>query len=603
MEVKGEGRSGGVSPTTKLIAIVILGTMLLNLVFIVAIVSAVGSITTSTTTTVEATAFSLCLGGSDDDEEGSTVQASTQPTDGGLGENQRRVAQAYADAGYSRAATAGVMGNLQAESHFDPKLGEYGGGGGFGLAQWTPRSKIRAWFDANGLKDKDDGDLDGQVKMLISTAQSSFMDGPDWSMVNNIEKKSSAYETWVTAKDSKTATIAYMAGWERPDWTKRNEEARVSAAEKYYQLIGSISFKTPDGKAPDGSTGGGPSGSSDGSGSSDDSGDAMGIGCDTNDRDDRINGYVEWALKTAKDDKVGYSSDPRKRNLNPDVDCSSFVHNALTRGGAFDVPPVLAFNTTNEAENLAKWGFEKVGGKDVKIERGDILLKPLEGNEGHTEIAVNETTSVGAHGDNGHPEDGDQDGNEVSEAKLWKGYTEVWRYPGKDDDGDGGDATFGSVGGAPTNRHDFGWMCDTALRICHDGDFGRPSISWGGDYQCYWYWLARSFVLHDGDIQNPMTAWGGQLAAEVGTRPGWTRSDSPKPGAGVSFILPSQGINHVAVVEKVESDPSGWKMMISEGNYNGTGSWNSYNTRWLTKTQYEAGGGQGFFWKTSWKGM
>lgn len=603
MEVKGEGEQHGLPLPVKLIAVIVVSTVLVNLVFILTLVTAFGSMSTSEAS-VEATVATLCFGTSSEDEE--TVKTSTSATDGGLGENQRKVAQAYADAGYSRAATAGVMGNLQGESHFDPKLGSYNGDGGYGIAQWTPRSKIRAWFDANGLQDKDDSDLDGQIKMLIGTAQSQFADQPDWPLVNNIEKKSSAYETWVTAKDTKTAAIAYMAGWERPAWASRNEDFRVEWAKKYYDLIGSISFKTPDGQAPDGSAGGGNSsgGSSDDSDEEDDTATA---GCQTDDKEERINDYIEWALKTAKDEKVGYSMDHAKRTLSPDVDCSSFVYYALAKGAKFDlVASLFPFNTTNEGEQLQKWGFEKVGGKETKIERGDILLNPGEGANGHTEIALNDKRSVGGHGDNGHPEDGDQDGHEVSEEKIWTGYTEVWRYPGKDDEQDGGgDATFGAVGGAPTNRHDYGWMCDTALKICKNGDFGRPNISWGGDYQCYWYWLARSYILHDGDIQNPMTGWGGQLAAEVGTRPGWTRSDNPKPGAGVSFILASQGINHVAVVEKVEADPSGWKMMISEGNWadGGRGTWNGYNTRWLTKSEYQAAGGQGFFWKTSWKGM
>lgn len=320
--------------------------------------------------------------------------------------------------------------------------------------------------------------------------------------------------------------------------------------------------------------------------------------CDTDDdRQEKIDAYLDWAKQTADDDQTGYSMSDRL--LDPDVDCSSFVYYALVKGAGFD-DPGSPFDTANEAKRLEAWGFEKTDG--TSLERGDILLDPTPGAGGHTEIVWDDTQSIGAHSDNGHPEHGDQDKHEVSIEPLWHGYKEVWRYPGNNADTTT-NATFGEVGGAPTDRHDFGWMCDTALRICHDGDYGRPNISWGGDYQCYWYWLARSYIIHDGDIQNPMTAWGGQLAAEVGTRPGWTRSDSPKPGAGVSFIQPSAGINHVAVVEKVESDPSGWKMMISEGNYNGSGSWNSYNTRWLTKTQYEQGGGQGFFWKTAWKNM
>ena len=56
-------------------------------------------------------------------------------------------------------------------------------------------------------------------------------------------------------------------------------------------------------------------------------------------------------------------------------------------------------------------------------------------------------------------------------------------------------------------------------------------------------------------------------------------------------------------MEKVDKDPSGWKIMISEGNFNdgGAGLWTSYNARWLTKSEYAAASGNGFFWKDSWK--
>lgn len=171
------------------------------------------------------------------------------------------------------------------------------------------------------------------------------------------------------------------------------------------------------------------------------------------------------------------------------------------------------------------------------------------------------------------------------------------------DDSSDGDAKYGDVGGAPTNTHDFGWMCATKLKICHAGDMGAPPLDWQavGDYQCYWYWLARSWLVHDGDVINPHTANGGQLSDWAAGTKGWTRSDEPRPGAGVCFW--GGGNNHVAFVEKVDKDPSGWKIMISEGNFNdgGAGLWTSYNARWLTKGEYAAASGNGFFWKDSWK--
>ncbi len=39
--------------------------------------------------------------------------------------------------GFTHEQAAGIMGNLQAESHFDSSIVEYSGGGGYGIAQWT----------------------------------------------------------------------------------------------------------------------------------------------------------------------------------------------------------------------------------------------------------------------------------------------------------------------------------------------------------------------------------------------------------------------------------------------------------------------------------
>lgn len=73
-----------------------------------------------------------------------------------------------------------------------------------------------------------------------------------------------------------------------------------------------------------------------------------------------------------------------------------------------------------------------------------------------------------------------------------------------DDDGDGGSAVVGSVGGAPIGKtRNFGWLCDTDAKVCHDGDYGPfTSFANGGHYQCYWYALVRLWVIHHHDVAN-----------------------------------------------------------------------------------------------------
>ncbi|MBU3109217.1 phage tail tip lysozyme [Clostridium gasigenes] len=40
---------------------------------------------------------------------------------------------------------------MQGESSIIADLDEYGGGGGYSLVQWTPKSKLTNWANQNGL--------------------------------------------------------------------------------------------------------------------------------------------------------------------------------------------------------------------------------------------------------------------------------------------------------------------------------------------------------------------------------------------------------------------------------------------------------------------
>ena len=56
----------------------------------------------------------------------------------------------------------------------------------------------------------------------------------------------------------------------------------------------------------------------------------------------------------------------------------------------------------------------------------------------------------------------------------------------------------------------------------------------------------------------------------------------------------------MAVVEEVKKDGSSWKIRISEGNADGSASFNSYQSRWLTQSEVSQAGCL-FFRCDSWK--
>ena len=137
---------------------------------------------------------------------------------------------------------------------------------------------------------------------------------------------------------------------------------------------------------------------------------------------------------------------------------------------------------------------------------------------------------------------------------------------------------------------DFSWMC--SIGVCKSGDPGNkgiyPHLEYG--YQCVWYAWQRLSMIHGTKGWMWLVGNGGDIWAAAAINPQWEADLTPHPGDGISgHNAPFAGSTHVAVVEKVAPDPSGWKVYISEGNANGTASWNSYGTRWLTKSQLGVG--------------
>ena len=155
-------------------------------------------------------------------------------------------------------------------------------------------------------------------------------------------------------------------------------------------------------------------------------------------------------------------------------------------------------------------------------------------------------------------------------------------------------ANTGSTGDFPNGQGDYSWMCnDERIKVCKDGDTGPVPAPY--KYQCVWYAWTRLYMIHG--INETYQANGGEIG-EKATQHGWTNPDKPSPGDGLSYYglfgSSKRPTGHVMVVEKVEDDPSGWKITLSEGNYacSSSGCWNGYHGgRTLTKAQLESAGG------------
>ena len=156
--------------------------------------------------------------------------------------------------GYSKAATAGIMGNLQQESGFNPSNIQGGGAGpAAGIAQWENYNKKNGrWLALSNYaksKGKDWTDLQSQLEYmdyeLNNTLEPYFT--KDIAYGGNVKGSTHAnagsvpisVADWKKSTDVDMATRQFEAGFERAG--KPHMENRIPAAQTYYNQFAGTS--------------------------------------------------------------------------------------------------------------------------------------------------------------------------------------------------------------------------------------------------------------------------------------------------------------------------------------------------------------------------
>lgn len=144
----------------------------------------------------------------------------------------------------------------------------------------------------------------------------------------------------------------------------------------------------------------------------------------------KIEKAVNWAIQTANDNSHGYSQADR---WSPDYDCSSFVISAWEAAGV-PVRQAGASYTGNMRSAFLNCGFFDATslvnlGSGGGVQAGDVLLN----YSAHTCLAIGGGRVANCRTDEGHPQTGDQSGNEIRLQGYWNyPWNCVLRYKEKD---------------------------------------------------------------------------------------------------------------------------------------------------------------------------
>ncbi|MEI5994770.1 phage tail spike protein [Candidatus Enterococcus mansonii] len=149
--------------------------------------------------------------------------------------------QFFKNKGWTEQSIAGMLGNIQSESGIIPDIDEISGGGGYGLTQWTPKSKLVNWCNENGL---DYRTLDSQCRRI------------QWEMENNVQWFYNSLRPdidYISFRDfTKLADVAhaaecFIALYEHPE--NPYQPARAQQAQYWYDKLKNLKPGTATGAA------------------------------------------------------------------------------------------------------------------------------------------------------------------------------------------------------------------------------------------------------------------------------------------------------------------------------------------------------------------
>lgn len=172
--------------------------------------------------------------------------------------NANIVINYYRGQGLDDRTIAAILGNMQAESTLSPGLNERGGGGGYGLVQWTPKQDLIDACNYLGLSPYTSGDV--QIQVIIQeiigdqairqwyTSQgfiSNYYNSGATSDMIGITGNDFLHNTMNWTPDK--LAVMFMAGYERPSYNPliNHYLNRKQYALDWFNYMGGVIPPTP----------------------------------------------------------------------------------------------------------------------------------------------------------------------------------------------------------------------------------------------------------------------------------------------------------------------------------------------------------------------
>lgn len=175
--------------------------------------------------------------------------------------NATIVVNYYRSIGLEDRTIAAILGNMQAESTLSPILNERGGGGGYGLVQWTPKQDLIDACNTLGLSPYTSGDI--QIQVIIQE-----INGPQsvrqWytteGFISNYYNSGASQDMVGVSGDDflhntmnwtpEKLAIMFMAGYERPSYNPlvNHYLQRQQYARNWLNFMAGLDPPTPEGR-------------------------------------------------------------------------------------------------------------------------------------------------------------------------------------------------------------------------------------------------------------------------------------------------------------------------------------------------------------------